>query len=213
MKNFTFVKQGTYIKQGEQLRAREAKKMLAGFSSGRNPNAYVKETVADIDENEPTTAAAESKNGDEEAKNDAQVSKVALDVPMKSDEPIPEVEWWDMVFLAKEKQEMLDKNGFLKSRGRSGVIDYSNDMKLKHAGTSHLVEHPARIRVGKKETVVTLPLMLTKSVGRYAIYIKNYPMQNIYIYIYIYIYISVGYNTKCGFCIYMCICVCICQHN
>ncbi|OQR84733.1 U4/U6 small nuclear ribonucleoprotein Prp3 [Achlya hypogyna] len=149
-KNFTFVKQGTYIKQGEQLRAREAKKMLAGFSSGRNPNAYVKETVADVDEDgekeAPSTATADS-----------------LDVPMKMEEPVPEVEWWDIPYLPKEMQETLDKNGFLKGRGRSGVIDYAADMKLRYAGTAHLIEHPARIRVGRKEQAVALPLMLTKA--------------------------------------------------
>ncbi|KDO29416.1 hypothetical protein SPRG_05953 [Saprolegnia parasitica CBS 223.65] len=147
-KNFTFVKQGTYIKQGEQLRAREAKKMLAGFSSGRNPNAYVKESVVDLGEDEAGDAAA---------------TATSLEVPMKLEEPVPEVEWWDIPYLPKEKQEMLDKNGFLKGRGRSDVIDYVADMKLKFAGTAHLIEHPARIRVGRKEAPVTLPLMLTKA--------------------------------------------------
>ncbi|OQR82218.1 U4/U6 small nuclear ribonucleoprotein Prp3 [Thraustotheca clavata] len=140
-KNFTFVKQGTYIKQGEQLRAREAKKMLAGFSSGRNPNAYVKESVVDIDEVD-----------DESGQKDAAPKVVdSLDVPLKLEDPAPEVEWWDIPYLPQEMQDMLDKNGFLKGRGRSNVIDYNNDMKLKHAGTAHLIEHPARIRVGRKE--------------------------------------------------------------
>ncbi|EQC37258.1 hypothetical protein SDRG_05482 [Saprolegnia diclina VS20] len=150
-KNFTFVKQGTYIKQGEQLRAREAKKMLAGFSSGRNPNAYVKESVVDLGDDEAGDAAA------------AAATANSLEVPMKLEEPVPEVEWWDIPYLSKDKQEMLDKNGFLKGRGRSDVIDYVADMKLKYAGTAHLIEHPARIRVGRKEAPVTLPLMLTKA--------------------------------------------------
>ncbi|KAF0684935.1 Aste57867_23179 [Aphanomyces stellatus] len=148
-KNFSFVKQGTFVKQGEQMRAREAKKMLAGFSSGRNPNAYVKETVADVDESDDvaTTAAATE----------------AIEVPMKADEPVPEVEWWDMVFLPKDKQEIVDKNGHLKAMGRTNVLDYLGDLRLKHAGTSHLIEHPARIKVVRKEQVVTLPIMLTKA--------------------------------------------------
>ncbi|KAH9110354.1 hypothetical protein LEN26_013806 [Aphanomyces euteiches] len=153
-KNFAFVKQGTFIKQGDQMRAREAKKMLAGFSSGRNPNAYVKETIADVED-----------DGDGEGEKPAAAThdQTHVDVPMKAETPVPEVEWWDIVYLPKDKQELVDKNGYLKAIGRSNTLDYNTDMRLKHAGTSHLIEHPARIKVARKEQVVTLPIMLTKA--------------------------------------------------
>ncbi|RHY27442.1 hypothetical protein DYB32_006770 [Aphanomyces invadans] len=150
-KNFNFVKQGTFVKQGEQMRAKEAKKMLAGFSSGRNPNAYVKETVADIPD-----AAGPTGDGDA-------TTPAIVDVPMKPDAPVPEIEWWDIIFLPKDKQDLVDKHGFTKAIGRTSVLDYLVDLRLKHAGTSHLIEHPARIKTTRKEQIVTLPIMLTKA--------------------------------------------------
>ncbi|RHY99975.1 hypothetical protein DYB35_012811, partial [Aphanomyces astaci] len=160
-KNFNFVKQGTFVKQGEQMRAKEAKKMLAGFSSGRNPNAYVKETVADVPDATAVPPSVSDKDGVNPVLFDVE------DVPMKPDAPVPEVEWWDIVFLPKDKQDLVDKHGFAKTiigRGtHGGTVDYLVDLRLKHAGTSHLIEHPARIKSARKEQIVTLPIMLTKA--------------------------------------------------
>ncbi|TDH64975.1 hypothetical protein CCR75_008055 [Bremia lactucae] len=154
---FNFVAQGTYVKQAEQVRARDAKKMMAGFTSGRNPRGYQKEAIAPIDEAaEPILADGITSN----------VEIDSVDVPPKLQMPTPDVEWWDVEYLPKEKRDMVDKFGFLKVKvlkeGRVASISYA-DMKLKYCGTAHVVEHPARLNLIVKQNSmpVGVPLMLT----------------------------------------------------
>ncbi|KAL7691600.1 putative U4/U6 small nuclear ribonucleoprotein Prp3 [Plasmopara halstedii] len=136
---FKFAVQGIYVKQAEQIRARDAKKMMAGFTSGRNPRGYQKEAIVPIDE-------------------------MAESIPVNEGTS----KWWDIEFLPRDKRVVLDKFGFIKEKTRKGnsaiSISYT-DMKLKYCGTAHVVEHPARLNliVRHDNTPVAVPLMLTAS--------------------------------------------------
>ncbi|POM65316.1 U4/U6 small nuclear ribonucleoprotein Prp3, partial [Phytophthora palmivora] len=156
-KTFNFVAQGTYVKQAEQVRARDAKKMMAGFTSGRNPRGYQKESIVPIDE------TAEPTPEDDEKSTKMEVDSV--DVPPKPEMSTPDVEWWDVEYLPKDKRAIVDKFGFIKAKTRKedpeATVNYS-DMKLKYCGTAHVVEHPGRLNlIVKYEKPVAVPLMLT----------------------------------------------------
>ncbi|KAF1335476.1 U4/u6 small nuclear ribonucleoprotein prp3, partial [Globisporangium splendens] len=160
-KSFQFVTHGTYIKQAEQVRAREAKKMLAGFTSGRNPRGYQKESIVPVDEAANADTDATSK--------DAAATSMELydvDVPMKPESQTPDVEWWDVEYLPKDKRANVDKFGLIKIKSRKEnpeiTVTYT-EMKIKYCGTMHVIEHPARVAsiVKKDEAPVVLPLMLT----------------------------------------------------
>ncbi|KAG1703297.1 hypothetical protein DVH05_008206 [Phytophthora capsici] len=157
-KTFNFVTKGSYVKQAEQVRARDAKKMMAGFTSGRNPRGYQKESIVAIDE------AAEPTPEDGE-----QVKKMEIDsveVPPKPEMSTPDVEWWDVEYLPKDKRAMVDKFGFIKAKVRkedpTATVSYA-DMKLKYCGTAHVIEHPVRLNliVRHDNKPVAVPLMLT----------------------------------------------------
>ncbi|DAZ95508.1 TPA: hypothetical protein N0F65_001847 [Lagenidium giganteum] len=157
-KSLNFVKQGTYVKQAEQVRAREAKKMLAGFTSGRNPRGYEQASIVPMDE---VDDGAEATAGQPTA-----MEVHDVDVPLRPDFTTPDVEWWDVDYLPKEQRDVMDKFGFIKHTARKENpdvrVDY-NDMKLKCCGTSHVIEHPARLNsmVKKDEGPIAIPLMLT----------------------------------------------------
>lgn len=154
-KTFNFVKEGTFVKQAEQVRAREAKKMLAGFTSGRNPRGYQKESIVPMDEE------ADALDGHAEP-----MQLASVDIPPRPETTTPAVEWWDVEFLPKDQRAMVDKFGLIKAKVRAETPDATvsyTDMKLKHCGTAHVVEHPARLNVivRKDEQPVAMPLMLT----------------------------------------------------
>lgn len=168
-KSFSFVTQGTYVKQAEQVRARDAKKMMAGFTSGRNPRAYQKESIVPIDEEtESAAAAADGEKPDDSA---AVPMDGILDVivPLKPQSLTPDVEWWDVEYLPKDARQAMDKFGFIKPKSRKEnpelIVEYSA-MKHKYCGTAHVIEHPARVSliVKKDDQPVALTLMLTAAV-------------------------------------------------
>lgn len=142
--------------------------MLAGFTSGRNPRGYQKESIVPVDED------AEGKTGDETTTNQDANSATAMelydvDVPVKSASQTPDVEWWDIEYLPKDKRAIVDKFGFIKAKNRKedpGIAVEYTDMKIKYCGTMHVVEHPARVNsiVKRDEEPVVLPLMLTAAV-------------------------------------------------
>ncbi|GMF21397.1 unnamed protein product [Phytophthora lilii] len=157
-KTFNFVAQGTYVKQAEQVRARDAKKMMAGFTSGRNPRGYQKESIVPIDEATDATPTDTDKT--------ERMEVDSIDVPPKAEMATPDVEWWDVEYLPKDKRAMVDKFGFIKAKVRKeepgATVSYT-DMKLKYCGTQHVIEHPARLNliVRHDDKPVAVPLMLT----------------------------------------------------
>lgn len=169
-KSFSFVTQGTYVKQAEQVRARDAKKMLAGFTSGRNPRAYQKESIVPIDEETESAAAADAdKPEDSTAVPMEGILDVDVVVPLKPQSLTPDVEWWDVEYLSKDARQAVDKFGFIKPKSRKEnpdmTVEYST-MKHKYCGTAHVIEHPARVSliVKKDDQPVALTLMLTAAV-------------------------------------------------
>lgn len=168
-KSFQFVTQGTYVKQGEQVRAREAKKMLAGFTSGRNPRGYQKESIVPVDEDAAEAAAGDATGGSVSEPATVTVEHIEVDVPLKPVVRVPDVEWWDIEYLPKDQRTAVDKFGFVKPASRKEqpdlVIAYAS-MKLKWCATVHVIEHPARVNplVKKDDAPIVLPLMLTAAV-------------------------------------------------
>lgn len=159
------MQQGTIVKQAENLRAREAKKVLDGFASGRNPRGYMQESIAMVDEDT---------SGKSEMTPHTFKSMDTYDVPIRVVSPIPDVEWWDMDYLPKDIKPLFDKMGLLKSMARKenpGIQVKYTEMKLKYCGTAHVIEHPARILGSRPEGNVVLPLMLTAVVGRFIGYL------------------------------------------
>jgi U4/U6 small nuclear ribonucleoprotein PRP3 len=149
------------VKQAEQVRARDAKKMMAGFTSGRNPRGYQKEAIVSIDEAaEPTP---------ESTGNVTRMDVDSVEVPPKPEAAVPDVEWWDVAYLPKDKRAMVDKFGFIKAKVRkedpAATVSYA-EMKLKLCGTVHVIEHPARLNLIVKhdDKPVAVPLMLTAAV-------------------------------------------------
>ncbi|KAL3673824.1 hypothetical protein V7S43_001514 [Phytophthora oleae] len=157
-KTFNFVAQGSYVKQAEQVRARDAKKMMAGFTSGRNPRGYQKESIVAIDESAELTP----EDGEQARKMEVD----SVEVPPKPEVSTPDVEWWDVEYLPKDKRAMVDKFGFIKAKVRKedphATVSYA-DMKLKYCGTAHVIEHPVRLNliVRHDDKPVAVPLMLT----------------------------------------------------
>ncbi|CAH0489532.1 unnamed protein product [Peronospora farinosa] len=157
-KTFNFVKQGTYVKQAEQVRARDAKKMMAGFTSGRNPRGYQKELIVPIDDDANTVLDNSDTTSTMEFDN--------IDVPPQPETCTPDIEWWDVEYLPKDKRAIVDKYGFIKANVRKenpvAIVTYA-DMKLKYCGTAHVIEHPVRLNLIVKhdDTPVAVPLMLT----------------------------------------------------
>jgi hypothetical protein len=132
--------------------------MLAGFTSGRNPRGYNHESIVSIND------------------EDADVSQrfqhselLEVEIPLRSDSTTPEVEWWDVEYLSKDIRAALDQFGMLKTtsikENPNLSVDYTK-MKLKHCGTSHVIEHSAKLNsiVAKKDAPITIPLMLTVTV-------------------------------------------------
>ncbi|KAI9995951.1 hypothetical protein PInf_013129 [Phytophthora infestans] len=160
-KTFNFVAQGTYVKQAEQVRARDAKKMMAGFTSGRNPRGYQKESIVPVEE---STESTEPTPEDGETSSNMEID--SMDVPLRPEMSTPDVEWWDVEYLPKDKRAVVDKFGFIKARARKEnpdvTVSYA-DMKLKYCGTAHVVEHPARLNliIRHDNKPVAVPLMLT----------------------------------------------------
>lgn len=162
-KTFNFVKQGTFVKQAEQVRAREAKRMLAGFTSGRNPRAYKKESIVAVDEEKTEV----TNRADEELQLPIS-ENLDVTVPLKPDSNTPDIEWWDVAYLPKEKKIMVDKFGLVKAKCRKEnpdlTVDY-HEMRLKYCGTMNVIEHPSKLNSLRRDNqTVALPLMLTASV-------------------------------------------------
>nr|CCA16522.1 U4/U6 small nuclear ribonucleoprotein Prp3 putative [Albugo laibachii Nc14] len=163
-KTFNFVKQGTFVKQAEQVRAREAKTMLAGFTSGRNPRAYKKESIVAIDEEKSDVA---NKTDGETQPELAIPENLDVAVPLKPDSNTPDIEWWDVAYLPKEKKVMVDKFGLVKAKCRKEnpdlTVDY-HEMRLKYCGTMNVIEHPSKLNLLRRHNkTIALPLMLTAS--------------------------------------------------
>ncbi|CAH0478448.1 unnamed protein product [Peronospora belbahrii] len=157
-KTFNFVAQGTYVKQAEQVRARDAKKMMAGFTSGRNPRGYQKESIVSIDDDASTVL--------EDADTTSRMEIDNIDIPPQPETCTPDIEWWDVEYLPQNKRVLVDKFGFIKANVRKEhsvvTVSYA-DMKLKYCGTAHVIEHPVRLNLIVKhdDTLVAVPLMLT----------------------------------------------------
>ena len=143
------------------MRARDAKKMMAGFTSGRNPRGYQKESIVPVDDE------AEDAKGDADAFSRMDIDSV--DVPSQTETSTPDIEWWDVEYLPKDKRIVVDKFGFIAAKVHEEnpdvTVSYS-DMKLKYCGTAHVIEHPVRLNLIMKhdDTPVAVPLMLTAAV-------------------------------------------------
>jgi hypothetical protein len=97
-KSFEFVKQGTYIKQGEKARQIEERKIFSGLGSGRNSNSYSATGIAQMNELEEGASAGLGPGVG------VGVGESGYELPSQPLEPVPGLEWWDEAYLPKEKR-------------------------------------------------------------------------------------------------------------
>ncbi|KAI9921984.1 hypothetical protein PsorP6_002241 [Peronosclerospora sorghi] len=135
--------------------------MMVGFTSGRNPRGYQKEWIVPVDDDlDPAVVDADKSS---------KIEIESVNVPPLPETSIPDVEWWDVEYLPKDKRVLLDKFGFIKNKARRENPDVKISyavMKLKFSGTAHVIEHPVKLNliVRHDATPVAVPLMLTAAV-------------------------------------------------
>jgi U4/U6 small nuclear ribonucleoprotein PRP3 len=146
--SFQFVKAGTYVKQADIQRNKEARMVIAGFSSGRNERAYDAGTGmghADaVDDGADVQAVASAKKQIDEYSS--------LELPPAQMDPVPAIEWWDLPYVRKEK------------RGKKEAFSAEEDMALEATKEWKYVQHPVEVAPAGGERPVERPVevMLTK---------------------------------------------------
>ena len=141
-KALNFVDAGTYLKQADIIRAKEERKLIAGYLSGRKaPEIVADEEDAVVESSKILSKPPEGEN-----------------IPPPTDDNIvPSMEWWDESFLPKDIRE---------SRRRS-LVQSSNDdyekLLLQNSKTFKYIQHPIPVKaLGGEKSEEPLPMYLTK---------------------------------------------------
>eukprot|EP00903_Cladosiphon_okamuranus_P006751 g6586.t1 len=148
---FNFVEEGTFVKQGDNLRFREHRKLLSGRNSGRN-RAEQLDAPGD-DGNRAGTSSLSAYSAQPEV-NEAEVAAAAAAAaaakeaenavpPLReAGQDLVEMEWWDEAFLTKE---MRDDKAAGKLEGDAGSTEALYALlKLENAKTFKYVQHPKK---------------------------------------------------------------------
>lgn len=133
-KALKFVEAGTYLQYADQLKVKEERKLIAGYTSGRKAPELI-------------AFAGESENLD-----------VNVSLPPSADGGVvPSMEWWDEVFLPKDIRESRQSSRV------SYDEDHYPKAHLQYCKTFKLIQHPIPIKpLGGETTTVPLPMYLTK---------------------------------------------------
>jgi len=146
-KALQFVESGTYVRQGDRLRNKEAKKLMAGITSGRVGGGSGIALVGEVDDEEGVQKALRDDD-----------SFVSFLPPYPGLEEVPVMEWWDLDFLPDSIQ---------REKARSVVAmkeDHSSQLSLSNCTTHQLVHHPVPVRALGDDGLDVQPvkMMLTK---------------------------------------------------
>ena len=148
-KSLSFVEEGKYIQQEEEIRAKEERKIVSGYASGRKAieKAHRLNDTKTTDDNDMDTAM------DEEV-----VTNDIIEIPPPADGGIvPILEWWDEVYIAKNIREDRKKTK------AAYIIDDYELLQLTNVKTWKYVQHPVSIKpLGGEKVDVPLPMFLTK---------------------------------------------------
>ena len=143
-KALKFVEAGSYLQQAEELRQKEERKAVAGYTSGRKI----------IERGERGEGEGEGEG--EGADGDGAGGSVFV-VPSAADSGVvPAVEWWDEAFLPKELRELRRRSVAAAAGDDSSLLD------IAHAKTHRYVQHPPCIKpLGGEKPSMPLPMFLT----------------------------------------------------
>uniref|UniRef100_A0A7S2RZ89 Uncharacterized protein n=1 Tax=Rhizochromulina marina TaxID=1034831 RepID=A0A7S2RZ89_9STRA len=159
-KAFQFHQEGVFVKQDDLLQAREQKKMQAGFSSGRNQNAYVKVGMSDLPIEPEVVPGGDAVNKASQLLDSEALPQLPEEASPVAPKPaaslvgqtqsVPHsVEWWDVAFLPSDKR-----------KDAAAAYDLA---KLTNSKFHALVVHPAPTKpLGYDEKGPQLPVFLTK---------------------------------------------------
>jgi len=168
---FQFVEEGEYTRQGDVLRAKEARKVMNGVSSGRLALDLAAKVEADAEAAGGGAAAAAAAAGDDadgmdespDAEFEGEAGKLllrnGLKMPQASDRgAVPLMEWWDEAFLpplSTDATRGAAKRNIEVSDTRPRV---STALALEHSKFHALVHHPVPTKALGGEKQVAMPV-------------------------------------------------------
>lgn len=148
-KAFKFVAAGTYVKKAQRMRTKLAKEFLEGSMSVLGADGRVAIEGADAMPIDKSLMPME-------------LLKEAEEIIQKEDEPVPDVEWWDLpLLLNKERYSNSDPpaDPMLIENGSVSISSNINERRV-----THLVEHPVILEPPtEKPPPGPMPLKLTKA--------------------------------------------------
>jgi U4/U6 small nuclear ribonucleoprotein PRP3 len=166
-KSLQFVRQGTYVKQADTLRFKEARKIVAGFSSGRNKRGYDTSGISSVGLGLGDVAAGGDK--EEAVEGSAGLALGEFEVPRRpdADQDVPLCEWWDVAFLPKAKRPLYEAahRAWLQGKKYKDAVHppvTAADLAVKNAREHPYIQHPVPIQQISTKEVKPLQLMLTK---------------------------------------------------
>lgn len=132
-RSLKFVEPGSLVKQADQERHKEERKVIAGYASGRRA---------------PEMAADDG---------DAEAAVEELIAPTPDEGIVPAVEWWDEALLPKVIRETRKS-----SRAAQEKDDYEQ-ANIVNCKTHKLIHHPVPVKaLGGEKPEESLPMYLTK---------------------------------------------------
>ena len=148
-KSLSFVEEGTYVQQEQEIRAKEERKIVSGYASGRKAI----ERAHRLNENKTST--------DDDNAMDTTIDEAVdddVEIPPPADGGVvPILEWWDEAYIAKTIRE--DRK---KIKANYSIDDYEL-LQLSNVKTWKYVQHPVAIKpLGGEKVEVPLPMFLTK---------------------------------------------------
>ncbi|CAM9894544.1 unnamed protein product [Ascophyllum nodosum] len=157
---FNFVEEGTYVKQGENLRFREHRKLISGRLSGRKRAEQLDAAEGEKGSKLSTSLAAYGSAAVEEVGgvSEAAAAAAGAGVAEKDKDAVPplreagdeavETEWWDEAFLTREMRD--EEAGGKLAPETNNVEALYEFLKLENSKFYAYVQHPK-----KQEAAVT----------------------------------------------------------
>jgi hypothetical protein len=152
-----FVDPGKYIREQQIIQEKEERKLLSGYASGRKAiGKYQQQQQGDQEGVEGE--GKEDINPLLQLPGEMILPKPAL-VPPVQDTVLPSMEWWDEVFLPKQKRDQR------KISKAAADIDEYELTHINHCKTHIYIQHPIPVKpLGMNETAANaiVPVYLTK---------------------------------------------------
>lgn len=174
-KSLRFVQHGKFLKRGEAMRAREARRaihesvrVLKGKTAGQSGDGGGDGEAAGGETAQGEAEAGQREEGCVpnvvgETAQAAERKRASRRLPPPRDDALPVMEWWDAMFLPKGQRAKAQPSG--PGSEPNFVPEYGN-LALTNQKTHIYVEHPVPMRpYSEAPEPEALPMMLTKKVG------------------------------------------------